>query len=105
MAKRQQHEFADAALWRVNDDDRNEVVDDVVLPWQYLAQPTRDQPEKTLALCVFSQALQDACGRRVGIEASDDRDAIRAEARAWIESDDTSHVFAFVSICDLFGWN
>ena len=98
-----------ANAFRVSETDREEMTDflnveEKVLPSQWRARATVESPERRLALSVFCQGIADLFepGRYVPQE---EWAANREDARNWLMSDDTSHLYSFASLADLFGFS
>lgn len=63
-----------------------------------------DTPERLLSLAILCQALTDLRRAPRGQSTGKDRN-LYAKTRAWFESDDEGHPFAFRVLCDRFDWS
>ena len=76
-------------------------VPDLLLPVQYAPALPRSG-ERTLLLAILADACRilslDACGEKGWVR-------VRREARDWMASDDRADVCAFLSICELAGFD
>lgn len=95
---------------RVDERDREELIDLLnaevcILPLQWRSpQNSRQTGEYALARAVFVQALLDLRGQPGnGVYAVDEVEAARVEAMRWLLAEDTTHIYSFVSLCDLLG--
>jgi hypothetical protein len=56
-------------------------------------------------MALIEDALLVCRGRRVAGVDNGRQDRVRAEAQAWIDSDDTAYPFSFANACQILGLN
>jgi len=72
---------------------------DTILPAQFWSTAAAVQPEIRLMAAVLEEAIALLSRGRAGKH----HDEAWYEARLWLESDDTSGTFSFITICDVLG--
>jgi hypothetical protein len=97
--------------WNVNEGDREQLVDllnaeERILACQYQAQPRIETPELRLAWQCFLLAMADLFPVTYAKPwRSDQAREAHEDALAWLNSTDTSHIYSFSSLADLFGFD
>src|SRR5687767_3465580 len=87
---------------RVDERDREAFLDymdaeERLVPAQWRAPVTIDDPCRKLAMAVLTQAIADMFAKN--------NDDARHDARAWLRSDSTANLYDFVSLADLLGFD
>ena len=82
----------------------NPIQQEIILPSQFAERGQARTPEQRLMLAVLSDALDLLLARlRPGALKATSRPRAIAEARAWVESDDTLWPFSFENVCGALG--
>ena len=82
----------------------NPIQQEIILPSQFAERGRARTPEQRLMWAVLSDALDLLLARlRPGALKATSRPRAIAEARAWVESDDTLWPFSFENICGALG--